>query len=274
MKKFVFAVALAIIAITSLPGAPATAQSAQTLLERQVFYQFNPKWAHPKRVDERLRQVKFQDIILWVGDPRPGKPTILYLPGSGGNLALRRNKLPWFLNRGYGVVAMSYPGMGGSKGLPSRQSIQQKANQLYQAMPKLIGNSPTIIWGESLGTGVALEIATHAVGRKRPPLGIILQAPYTSLVDLVAYKKPAMLPLFKSRTDLWPSKRTITKTRVPLLILHGGSDETIPISMGRTLFKLSPSPNKVFITHPDAGHTTIWRRDALLKVLDWVEALY
>ncbi|MCK8465249.1 alpha/beta hydrolase [Aliiroseovarius sp. S1339] len=274
MKNFLFSVFLVVLAAVSLPNGPATAQSAQTLLERRVFYQFDSAYANPKGVDKRLSERRFHGIILWVGKPKPGKPTILYLPGSGGNLAIRRGKFPWFLDKGYGVVAMSYPGMGGSNGLPSRKRIQNLANQLYKQLPEIVGDSPTILWGESLGTGVALEIATHKVGRQRPPLGIILQAPYTSLVELVAYKNPAMLPLFRSRSDLWPSRRTITKTKAPLFILHGGRDTTVPIAMGRTLFKLSPSPNKVFTTHPDASHKTIWRKDALAKMLKWIEALY
>ncbi|SEW28202.1 hypothetical protein SAMN05444851_2681 [Aliiroseovarius sediminilitoris] len=274
MNNFLLTVLLAVFTLVSLPGTPATAQSAQTLLERRVFYQFDPARADPKSVDKRLVEKRFQGLVLWVGQPQPGKPTVFYLPGSGGNLHVRRWKFPWFLDRGYGVVAMAYPGMNGSKGLPSRQLIQQRANQLYDALPTLVGNSPTIIWGESLGTGVGLEIATSAVGRKRPPLGIVLQAPYTSLVDLVAYKNPAMLPLFSARSDLWPSKRTIKQTDAPLLILHGGSDKTIPVSMGRTLFKLSPSPNKVFITYPNAGHTSIWNKDAVAKMHKWIEALY
>ena len=274
MNKFPLLAVLAIFAFSALLDTPAKAQSAQTLLERRVFYQFDPAYANPKQVDKRLEEQRFHGLILWVGQPKPGKPTILYLPGSGGNLAIRRGKFPWFLDKGYGVVAMSYPGMGGSKSLPSRKRIQNLANQLYKDLPAIVGNSPTILWGESLGTGVALEIATHKVGRQRPPLGIILQAPYTSLVELVAYKNPAMLPLFRNRSDLWPSRQSVTRTKAPLFVMHGGADTTIPIAMGRTIFKLSPSPNKVFVTHPDAGHKTIWRKDALAKMREWIEALY
>ncbi|WP_371168562.1 alpha/beta hydrolase [Aliiroseovarius sp. 2305UL8-7] len=274
MKKLLFSALLAIVATFCFFDQPARAQSAKTLLEQRVFYQFDPARADPKSVDNRLWEADFRGLVLWVSKPKPGKPTIFYLPGSGGNLGLRRNKFPWFLDRGYGLVAMAYPGMNGSKGVPSRQHIQNLANQLYKQMPALVGNGPTIIWGESLGTGIALEIATHAVGRNRPPLGIILQAPYTSLVDLVASKKPAMLPLFLGRTDLWPSKRTIKHSTVPLLIMHGGKDRKVPVSMGKKLYRLSPSPNKKLITYPDAGHTTIWRKDALATMHEWVEALY
>lgn len=274
MKRPLISACLAALMALCLTASHGSAQSAKTLLERRVFYQFDPTRANPKTVDKRLNEARFKGLVLWVGQPKPGKPTIFYLPGSRGNLAVRRWKFPWFLDRGYGVVAMAYPGMNGSQGQPSQKRIQGLANQLYQNLPKLVGNSPVVIWGESLGTGIGLEVAAHPVARKRPPLGIVLQAPYTSLVDLVAYKRPLMLPLFANRSDLWPSKRTIRRIKTPLFIMHGAQDTTIPISMGKTLFKLSPSRNKVFVTHPDAAHTSIWQRDSVARMYKWIEALY
>lgn len=272
-QTLISAFLIAVIALCLTPS-HSSAQSPKTLLEQRVFYQFDPAHANPKAVDKRLSEARFKGLVLWVGQPKPGKPTIFYLPGSQGNLAVRGRKFPWFLDRGYGVVAMAYPGMNGSKGRPSQKRIQGLANQLYQSLPKFVGDSPVVIWGESLGTGVGLEIAAHSVARKRPPLGIVLQAPYTSLLDLVAYKRPLMVPFFADRTDLWPSKRTIRRTKAPLFIMHGGKDKTIPIAMGKTLFKLSPSRNKVFVTYPDAAHTSIWRRDAVARMYNWIEALY
>lgn len=274
MKTLLFSLFMAIATLIAVPAGTAHAQSAQTLLERKVFYQFDPHHASPKTVDKRLKEVRFHGLVLWVGQPKPGKPTIFYLPGSGGNLQTRRWKFPWFLDRGYGVVAMAYPGMNGSEGKPSRKLIQLRANQLYQHLPKLVGNSPTVIWGESLGTGIGIEVAAHKVARNRPPLGIVLQAPYTSMVDLVAHKQPAMLPLFRHRTDLWPSKQTIKRVKTPLFILHGGADKTIPVSMGRAIYKLSPSKNKVFKTLPRAGHTNIWHKRTVPEMHKWIEALY
>lgn len=279
MKKFVFSVLLLVamsFAGTLIAPTPASAQanSAEAALERKVFYQFEPLMANPKNAHPRLKAKRYQGAIIWIAQPKAGQPTLFYLPGSGGNLGTRKKKFPWFVNKGYGLVALSYPGMGGSKGLPSRKAIQGLANALYRDLPKYVGDSPIVIMGESLGTGVALQIAASKVGRQRPPIGMILQAPYTSLVDLVAAKQPAMIPLFASRNDLWPSKQTIKRVTIPTFIMHGGSDETIPISMGRTLFKLSPSPNKVFVTQRKAGHTTIWSRASLKKMRLWLEALH
>jgi len=273
MKRFLLPLLLAIITLLSQAPAPVMADSVSTMLERRVFYQFNAKRSNPRHTDRRLEAVRFRGLILWVAQPKPGEPTILYLPGSSGNLGTRGKKFPWFLDRGYGLIAMAYPGMGGSKGRPSRKRIQDHANMLYEAVPDLVGKGRTIIMGESLGTGVALGIATSSAGRKRPPLGIIFQAPYTSLVDLVAVKQPKMLRLFKSRNDLWPSKNMIRHTRVPIFIMHGSKDKRVPFKMGKTLFGLSPSPNKVFVTHPSAGHTSIWRKETTSRLHKWIERL-
>ena len=274
MKNFLLTAALVLVSAFLGPTQAAHAETAETRLERKVFYQFDPAYANPKHLDQRLEEVHFNGQVLWVGQPQPGKPTIYYLPGSGGNLGSRRHLYSWVLDRGYGIVAFAYPGMAGSKGRPSRKLIQSLANQIYQHLPDFVGNSPTIIWGESLGTGVALEVAISKSGQQRPPLGIILKAPYTSLVDLVAYKQPQMMTFLKHRTDLWPSKQTIRRVKTPLLIMHGAKDKVVPIRMGRKLYELSPSPNKKFLTHPDSGHTTIWQVDVLAAMLKWTEALY
>ncbi|MCK8482841.1 alpha/beta hydrolase [Aliiroseovarius sp. S2029] len=276
MKKFPFLVLLmvAMSCATVVPApAPAQANSVQSALERKVFYQFNPQKADPKNAHPKLSAKRYKGAVIWVTPPEAGKPTIYYLPGSGGNLGTRKRKFPWFVNQGYGLVALAYPGMSGSKGLPSRKTIQNLANSLYRDLPEYVGNGPVIIMGESLGTGVALQIADSKIGRQRPPLGLILQAPYTSLNDLVAAKQPAMVPLFAARNDLWPSKRIIKRVTVPIFIMHGGSDKTVPVSMGRTLFKMSPSPNKLFVTQKAAGHTTIWSTKSLNKMKKWIAAL-
>jgi pimeloyl-ACP methyl ester carboxylesterase len=273
MMKYIFPVTLFVIIITLLQSPAAHAQSAQTLLERKVFYQFDPSYAPPQKVDKRLKERKFRGQILWVAKPKPGMPTIYYLPGSAGNLATRRHKFPWMLDRGFGVVAFSYPGMGTSKGAPSRKRIQNLASQIYQKLPDYVADSPILIWGESLGTGVALELATHQVAKKHRPLGIILQAPYTSMVDLVAAKQPKMLPFFAHRRDLWPSKKIIGRIKLPLFIMHGKKDKVVPVNMGRELFKRSNSVNKKFVTHPTAGHTSIWKTPVLTKMLRWVQTL-
>ncbi|MHA6267243.1 alpha/beta hydrolase [uncultured Aliiroseovarius sp.] len=271
MKRHLLSIAMALMTLCVLTALPATAQS----LEQRVFYQFNPKRENPKQVsDKRLDEVIYKGLVLWVSKPKPGKPTVFYLHGSGGNLALRAKKFPWFLERGYGLVAMAYPGSSGSAGTPERYRIQKLATELYQDLPKFVGDSRIILLGESLGTGVAIELAAHPVAKRNPPLGIVLQSPYTSLLDLVRYKNPAMLPLFMARTDLWPSKRVIGRVKTPLFIMHGAKDTTVPVSMGRELYRRSASANKKLVVFPSADHGSIWRVETRRKLRAWIEKLY
>lgn len=272
MTKFLLSTLLALTVLMTSAPQPVRAESFATQFERRTFYQFSTKRRNPAKTDKRLKEVTYKGLVLWVGKPQKGKPTVMYLPGSGGNLHTRGHKYRWFLNKGYGVVAMAYPGMGGSKGAPSRQKIQSLANQLYRDVPKLTGSKRIILMGESLGTGVAIATAASKAGRANPPAALILQAPYTSLVDLTAAKNPALLPFLAGRKDLWPSKRTIQRVKVPTFIMHGKRDRVVPFRMGKRLHTLSPAKNKVLIARAKAGHTSIWKN--VLKPLNkWLKEL-
>ncbi|NDW52848.1 alpha/beta hydrolase [Aliiroseovarius sp. PrR006] len=274
MNKFFLSVLVAVTVLVSAGPQPARAQNLATTAERKAFYQFNPKRVDPAQADKRLKEVVYQGLVLWVAKSKKGKPTVMYLPGSGGNLQTRGHKYRWFLNQGYGVVAMAYPGMGGSKGQPSRQRIQGLADQLYRDIPKLTGSRRIILMGESLGTGVAVAIAAGSPGRANPPTALILQAPYTSLVDLTAAKNPVLLPFLAGRTDLWPSKRYIKNVKAPTFIMHGEKDRHVPFRMGQTLYRLSPAKNKVLAARAHAGHTTIWRKNVLRPLRNWLQAIH
>lgn len=274
MNKFLLPVLLALTVLVTSAPQPARAESLATTAERKAFYQFSPKRVDPARTDERLSEVIYKGLVLWVGKPKKGKPTVMYLPGSGKNLHARGHKFRWFLNRGYGVVAMAYPGMGGSKGQPSRQKIQSLADQLYRDIPKMTGSKKIILMGESLGTGVAVAIAAGKPGLANPPSAIILQAPYTSLVDLTAAKNPALLPFVAGRTDLWPTKRYIQNVKAPTFIMHGERDRTVPFRMGKRLYQLSPAKNKVLAAREKAGHTSIWQQNVLTPLREWLQAIH
>ena len=274
MNKFFLIVLLALTFLVATGPNPARAENLASTAERKAFYQFNPKRVDPTQVDRRLKEVTYRGLVLWVAKPKAGKPTVMYLPGSGGNLHTRGHKFRWFLDRGYGVVGMAYPGMGGSNGQPSRQKIQGLADQLYRDIPKLTGSKRIVLMGESLGTGVAVAIAAGKPGRANPPTAIILQAPYTSLVDLTAAKNPILLPFIAGRTDLWPSKRYIKNVKAPTFIMHGEKDRHVPFQMGQTLYRLSPAKNKVLAAREHAGHTTIWRKNVLRQLRKWLESIH
>jgi fermentation-respiration switch protein FrsA (DUF1100 family) len=177
-------------------------------------------------------------IVVWHVPPREGKPVILYFHGNGGALRHRAPKYRLLTADGTGLVALSYRGYGGSTGSPNEEGLFADARAAYDFAAARYPLSRKVIWGESLGTGVAVELATE-----KKVDGLILEAPYTSTVDIAA----AIYPIFPVRLlmkDQFRSDERIGKVSAPLLVLHGALDRVVPIAYGEKLFSLAREPKK------------------------------
>lgn len=206
-------------------------------------------------------------VIAWHGRARPGHPTILYFHGNAGSLSNRSERIRKYMDAGRGVFMMTYRGYGGSTGSPSEAANVADAGRAYD-MLVADGVDPTdiMIYGESLGTGVAVQIAaTRRAG------GLILDAPFTSIVD-VAQRIYPYLPV---RPFLWDRYETIDRigqVDMPVLIVHGGRDDIIPIAMGRTVFAAANEP-KTFVEFPDAGHSDHHLFGSIMTIDRWIEQI-
>jgi uncharacterized protein len=107
-----------------------------------------------------------------------------------------------------------------------------------------------VVWGFSLGTGVAVAIASE-----HPVAKLILEAPYTSTVDVAASLLP-IVPVSLLMRDQFHSDRRIGRVTVPLLVIHGDADPTINIRFGERLFAMAHEP-KQFVRFPGGGHENL-----------------
>jgi uncharacterized protein len=204
-------------------------------------------------VEERvLKTPDGERIIAWYGKAQPGQPTILYFHGNAGSLAARAPRVERFMGQGWGVYMMSYRGYSGGSGSPSEVANVADARLAYGALV-LEGVEPSsiILYGESLGSGVAVRIATE-----RQVAGLVLEAPYTSIVDVAASAYP-FLPVRHLIIDRYESNKYIAQVRAPLLVLHGEHDGVIPVAMGRELFRLANEPKRL-ATFPGGGHSNLY----------------
>jgi fermentation-respiration switch protein FrsA (DUF1100 family) len=221
-------------------------------------------------VEERvLKTPDGARVITWYGKAQPGKPTLLYFHGNAGSLAARAERIRRFMNEGWGVCMMSYRGYSGSKGSPSETANVADARLAYGALVQEgIDPASIILYGESLGSGVAVRLATE-----RPAGGLILDAPYTSILEIAAQAYP-FLPVSTFLKDRYESRIYIGQVRMPLLILHGERDPVIPVAMGRELLRLANEPKKL-VTFPLAGHSNIYidGNPALDAVRAWIGEL-
>lgn len=206
-----------------------------------------------------------ETLVVWTAPPKPGKPVVFYLHGNAGNLANRAGRFRHFLARGYGLVAMAYRGSSGSSGTPTQAGITADVRALWAALHHFIPNgAPVVIYGESLGTGVAtVALINSAVTKSRPPAALILESPYTSIFDVGRALYPTLAPYFPDLSSPWNSLAAAPAITLPLLVLHGTQDEMIPQAQGRAIFDAALSTDKQFLAVQGAGHTTLWRSDTL-----------
>jgi fermentation-respiration switch protein FrsA (DUF1100 family) len=205
-----------------------------------------------------------EHLVAWRLEARRRRPTLLYFHGNAGNLASRAGRVARYQALGYGLLMLSYRGFGGSTGHPSEANIIADAALAYD---HLIGAglkpSDIVLYGESLGSGVAAQL-----GALKPISAIILDAPYTSIVDMAQRRFP-FLPVRPLLIDRYESDRFIRQVRVPLLVLHGVRDGIIPVEMGRALFALANEPKKLII-FPEGHHSDLDDYGAVTLVSEWL----
>ncbi len=222
--------------------------------ELRVVYPFDSAYSTPDTAGEaRLKETRFptddgEELIVWRAEAAAGKPTVLYLPGNAGTLSDRAWRYGRMLDQGFGVVAPAYRGSSGSSGAPTEATLTADALALAES----IEARPLILYGESLGTAIAIKLAADGVGD-----ALVLEAPFTSIPELVARQYPAenVGHLF---TQIWDSAGRASGVTQPLLVVHGEADTLVPLDMGQTIFAAASSAQKDLVVVPDQGHHAMW----------------
>ena len=201
----------------------------------------------PDAEEHVLTTADGEKVIVWHVPAKPGRPVVLFFPGNGDFLAGRVARFKAITADGTGLVALSYRGYAGSSGSPSEQGLLQDAAAAYAFTTARYRAEQIVAWGFSLGTGVAVALAaSHQVG------GVVLEAPFTSAADVGA-RVYWFLPVQLLMRDAFRSDRRIGQVKAPLLIMHGGHDNVVPISLGERLFSLANEP-KQFVRFAEGAH--------------------
>jgi hypothetical protein len=195
-------------------------------------------------------------ILAWTVPPKPGKPVVLYLHGNGGSVAHRVPRFRKLVDDGTGLVALSYRGYGGSDGKPTEDGLIADGRAAYDFARATWPDAKIVLWGESLGTGVAVALAGE-----KDVAAVILEAPFTSTAD-VAFSAYPFIPVRLLMKDQFRSDDRIGKVKAPVLVMHGARDRVVPFRMGERLFALANEP-KQFVRFADGGHEDLDRYDHL-----------
>ena len=162
----------------------------------------------PQTEEVTLTTADSEQLVAWHVAPRSDRPVILYLQGNGGSLRHRAHRFTRLVQDGFGVVAVSYRGFGGSTGSPSETGLLLDAAAGYAFCTDRYAAERIVVWGELLDSGVAVALAS-----KQPVGRLILEAPFTSAAEVAQLSYPlipvSLLMKDKFRSDARESDRML-----------------------------------------------------------------
>ena len=260
VKSFIFIVVGAYIALLALLFV-----MQRTLLYRPDASDMEAMRAKMPGVERIfLKTADGQTLVAWHRAPREGQPLFIYLHGNAANLTARNTRLMGLAGQGWGFIAVSFRGYGGSTGSPTEAGLIADGEAAYAKAIELgIDPRRIFLFGESLGTGVAIALAG-----KREVAGLVLEAPYSSTAD-VARSIYWYVPVGLLMRDQFLSDSRVKSVRVPILIMHGDADRVVPIRFGEKLFAAANEP-KEFLRVPGAGHQPLDDPRAQKRLVEWV----
>ncbi len=195
-------------------------------------------------------------IHTWYHLPsKQGMPMVIYLHGNSGHLGKRELKYKELIDMGYGLIAISWRGFGKSEGEQSEEGLYNDARTSIEFLKQLGFNTEdTIIIGESLGSGLAVKMATENKFK-----GVFLITPYTSIADR-AQEIYWYLPVKMLIKDNYKNLEFIDQINSPVLIVHGTEDDIIPHSHSEQLIDKAQEPKRLII-YPNKGHNNLDTRE-------------
>ena len=235
------------------------------IFQRTFMYHPNVKNTDLTTVQFKYKEVYIdseKDIKLksWYSFSSPNKKTVLFFHGNAGELGARVYKLNKFHDLDLNFLIISWRGFSGNKGKPTEQGLYKDAKSAVSWLEeKGIKKKDIILYGESLGTGVAVELAT-----KDQYSGIILESPYTSMIDMGKRFYP-FLPISILQKDKYSSLKKLNMIKSPILVLHGKADTLVPFYMGKKIYDAANEPKYYYFPERD-NHMMIYDQN-MLKIL-------
>ena len=221
----------------------------------------------PEMAEVELRTADGLSLLAWHRPPAEAAlPTLVYFHGNAGNIGLRAEKVRPYLDAGHGVLLTTWRGYSRNPGSPNERGLYADGRAAL-AFLQGMGVQPTntVLYGESLGTGVAVHLAAEL---DSAPFAVVLEAPFSSIADVAQWRMP-LAPVRPLVLDRYESTAKVADIAAPLLVVHGELDGTVPARFGKRLFAAGVEPKEgVFL--PLAGHNDLYDHGMGEIVLDFL----
>lgn len=205
------------------------------------------------------------DLAHWYAPPPDGEaPVVIVFHGNAGDRGDRLDKLTTFAGAGFGVLLAEYRGYGGNPGRPSEEGLIADGRSVLDWLQgQGIDPGRIVLYGESLGTGVAVALAAE-----RRVGAIVLEAPFTSIAAL-AQRHYWYTPARWLVLDRFDTLSRIGSVGAPVLVLHGERDRTTPADQGRRIYAAAPEPKDALFAE-DAGHVDLFDHGAGARAVGFI----
>lgn len=209
----------------------------------------------PLNEEDSLHMVRFLPAVT------PSKGTVLYFHGNKKHIGWYARYMPYFTKHGYEVLMIDYPGYGKSRGKLTEQKLYDWAKIVYQIARKRHGVDSILIYGKSMGTGIAAQLAAS-----RDCKALMLETPYYDFPSVLIHYLP-IYPIRKMLHYQLPTYKYLPEVTAPITILHGTNDWTVSYSNAKKLASLL-TPKDQLITIKGGSHNNLFEFFETKKTLD------
>lgn len=206
---------------------------------------------------------------LYKAPVTPSMPVVVLFHGNGGSIAIRGSRARDYIDHGgYGFLLAEYRGYAGNPGKPSEQGLYEdaRAYMVWLTDKQKIAQDRIVLYGESLGTGIATQMALEYANTR----ALVLEAPYTTM-QAIAQKHMFWLPAYWLVLDRYNNIDKIAQVRAPLLVLHGKKDNVVPFSHGAAVFQNAKADKRMEV-FSEGNHVNLHQFGAGDKVRHFLAA--
>jgi len=220
--------------------------------QRNLLYHPNENNYSGDKISVDIEKVKIQtadniELLGWYHEKNlKDYKTLVYFHGNAGSLENRIHKLNHFQDMNINFLIIAWRGFNGNKGKPSERGLYVDGKSAIDwLIKKGVDEKNLILYGESLGTGVATHLAQN-----KNYAGVILETPFTSMVDAAKNFYP-YIPINLLLKDKFENFKKVKNINTPILVMHGEVDQIVPFSMGKKIYEIANNPKYSYFTKYD-----------------------
>ena len=241
--------------------------------QRSLLYHPNENNYSGDKISVDIEKVKIQtsdniELLGWYHEKNlKDYKTLVYFHGNAGSLENRIHKLNHFQDMNINFLIVAWRGFNGNKGKPSEKGLYVDGKSTIDwLIKKGVDEKNLILYGESLGTGVASHLAQN-----KNYAGVILETPFTSMIDAAKNFYP-YIPVNLLLKDKFENYKKVKNINSPILIMHGEVDQIVPFSMGKKIYELANNPKYSYFTKYD-NHMMEYDENLILALKSFFKSL-